>query len=93
MGTDRYFNIGNRKTLKYHSKIAPTYSYIFSYTNPKGIAHLFGVPPEDYGVSHSEDLAFVYNSSLYWESFDGKDGGMDVVNLLVSLFSNFISRG
>ncbi|CAL8114282.1 unnamed protein product [Orchesella dallaii] len=93
VGTDRYFNTGNRKTLEYHSKIAPTYSYIFGYKNPKGFANLFGMDHKEYGVSHSEDVSFIYNSSTYWESFDDHNGSLDISKLVVSLFTNFISTG
>jgi len=54
---------------------------------------VFGMDHKEFGVSHSEDISFIFNSSIYWESFDAHKNSMEISNLVVGLFSNFMSKG
>ncbi|CAL8110790.1 unnamed protein product [Orchesella dallaii] len=49
MGTDRYFTLGNRRALKLHGGVAPTYSYIFKFTSQFGVANFLSRDYKNWG--------------------------------------------
>merc|ERR1711892_1140678 len=70
MFTDAYFAYPNTETVKLHSKSsAPIYNYLLSYRGSASFAPMFSMgdpdaAKEDFGVSHGDDLMYLFEVSF-----------------------------
>jgi carboxylesterase type B len=93
IATDRYFQVPNRKALSYHSKIAPTYSYLFGFTSRVGVTRALTNDYRDWGSSHSEDLSTLFNSTIFFPPLLKGEPAYEMMMIMTNLFTNFISKG
>ncbi|ODM95633.1 Esterase FE4 [Orchesella cincta] len=89
---DRLIVAAVHKGLQYHSKIAPTYGYFFNYTGRYGTASIYGLKNEDWGISHDDDLIYLFNSTTY-QALKVGEREYDFSEFLINVWTNFASTG
>ncbi|CAG7825127.1 unnamed protein product, partial [Allacma fusca] len=63
---DRYIVQGAHKGLQIHSRIAPTYGYIFDFPGNPSVTTTLKFNRNDWGVTHMDDLQYLFNSTLLY---------------------------
>ncbi|CAL8118952.1 unnamed protein product [Orchesella dallaii] len=89
---DRLIVAAVHKGLEYHSKVAPTYGYFFNYTGRYGTASVYGLNNEDWGISHDDDLIYMFNSTTY-QALKVGEREYDFSEFLINVWTNFASTG
>jgi len=90
---DRYLMTGIYRGMMEHSRIAPTYGYFFNYTGEFSILQQTGMTREEAGISHYDDVRYLFNSSQLHKSISlgHPDAGMS--EFMVDLWTNFATVG
>jgi carboxylesterase type B len=84
----RFFTVPFHKGVQMHSQIAPTYAGIFNYTNYVGTPGRLGLDPKQYGVTHTDDLIFILNSTSH-APISRTEEAFAITKLIVNVYSNF----
>jgi len=92
MYTDRIFSAPLDEAIRAHSEVAPTHSYIFSYKGKYNLGTLFGVPKSEWGISHTEDLFYYFNSSSYHHGLKKKDVEYELSSIMTNVLVNFATK-
>ncbi|CAG7821889.1 unnamed protein product [Allacma fusca] len=90
--SDRIFVNEFHEALLAHSKIAPTYAYIFRYKGKYNVANFMGINTPEWGAGHAEDVFYMFNSSVLYHGFKKSDPERQLSQLMVNLVSNFAAR-
>ncbi|CAG7815080.1 unnamed protein product [Allacma fusca] len=93
MYTDRHFGNSLHKALQYHSKIAPTYSYVFDFMGKYNLGNLIGQRQHEWGVGHAEDTFYLFNSSSSYAGFKKSDPELKLSSIMVNVICNFVRTG
>ncbi|ODN02960.1 Venom carboxylesterase-6 [Orchesella cincta] len=94
MYTDRIFTNGIQQAIRSHGSIAPTYAYIFSYKGQNyNLGEVFGAAKSEWGVVHTEDLFYMFNSSVFHHGFKRKDPEYKMSEIMTNLIGNFAKNG
>ncbi|CAL8072147.1 unnamed protein product [Orchesella dallaii] len=90
---DRTITTGVYKFLQRHSQVAPTYGYFFTHSPSTGssfLAQLMGMRTNEYGVSHGDELPFIFSMDQLSDDFTNKED-LAISKFLVDLCVNFAS--
>ncbi|CAG7828249.1 unnamed protein product [Allacma fusca] len=93
MTTDRFFTCGFEKSLRMHAKVAPSYGYIVTYKSRYNLGGVLRLREEEWGVGHSDDVAYFFNMSTYGPGFRHSDPEYKLSKLLINLVTNFAYTG
>ncbi|CAG7821232.1 unnamed protein product [Allacma fusca] len=88
---DRTLLTGIYEAMLEHSKLAPTYGYFFNYTGKFSVLERVGMTRKEAGISHYDDIIYLFNSSALHPSLSHSDKDYDMVKFLTDLWSNFAS--
>lgn len=99
MFTDAYFAYPNTETVKLHSKSpAPIYNYLLSYRGSASFAPMFSMgdpdaAQENFGVSHGDDLMYLFKVSFGNFSTINTENDAKFVEIWQQLLVNFAQYG
>lgn len=72
---------------------APVYAYRFSYRGKYSIVGLLGEKAEDWGVSHLDDLIYLFNNTEYYPTLSREDEEFTVSQIITGMWANFARTG
>ncbi|XP_032678420.1 venom carboxylesterase-6-like isoform X2 [Odontomachus brunneus] len=77
-----------------HTQSSPTYFYYFAYRGSASFSSLFGDPTKDYGVSHADDLQYLFpvGEQLFQDTPLSKEDHR-MIDVMTSLWFNFANSG
>lgn len=90
---DRWVVTGVHKSIQYHSGLAPTYGYKFSYKGRYSVAKPLSLNRADWGVTHFDDISYFLNSTLYFEPMKLEDPEFTISEFMTNVWTNFASTG
>jgi len=95
MFSDRYVIVCGVKSLQYHAKFsgAPVYPYLFNYRGSYSYVQLLGQKPSDWGVSHLDDLIYLFNNTSTYPTLKTTDEDYKVSRIMIDLWTNFAKIG
>lgn len=93
MYTDRIFTNGLQQSIRTQGSIAPTYAYIFDFMGNYNLGQVFGAAKQEWGVVHTEDLFFIFNSSIFHHGFKRNDPEYKLSEIVTNLLANFAKFG
>ncbi|XP_069696455.1 juvenile hormone esterase-like [Periplaneta americana] len=92
--SDLMFNIYTNTAVKLHSKRgAKVYYYEFDYLGSKSFNSIFGDPDIFHGVAHFDDGIYLFPQDFSFPNSEGTDSDEHMVDLMVTLWTNFAIRG
>lgn len=96
MYSDSWFIHGAHTAVRHHlrTQSSPVYYYMFAYRGSASFSRIFGDPAENYGVSHADDLQYLFpvGEGLFPDvPLNAEDHRM--IDLLTSLWFNFAKHG
>lgn len=96
MYSDAWFNHAADTSVRYYleTQSSPIYYYYFAYKGSASFSRIFGDPTKDYGVSHADDLQYLFpvGEQLFQDTpLTEEDHRM--VDVLTSLWFNFANTG
>lgn len=96
MYSDAWFGHAAHTAVRDYLKTqsSPIYYYYFSYKGSASFSTIFGDPTKDYGVSHADDLQYLFpvGEQLFQDiKLSAEDNRM--INILTSLWFNFANSG
>lgn len=93
MYTDRIFTNTIQKAIRYHGSVSPVYAYLFDFMGKYNLGQVFGAAKSEWGVVHTEDLFYVFNSSVFHDGFRRNDPEYRLSEIMTNLISNFARHG
>lgn len=93
MYTDRVFTSTIQNSIRTHGSIASTYAYVFDYMGNYNLGQVFGAARSEWGVVHTEDLFYFFNSSVFHDGFRRKEPEYKLSEVMTNLISNFARYG
>jgi len=90
---DRFIISGLHKGMQYHSSLAPTYAYKFSYKGKYSVSHGLSLNRADWGVTHLDDIAYFLNSTFYFKPMQLNDPEFAISQFMTNVWSNFATTG
>jgi carboxylesterase type B len=91
---DRLMLPGINKALEVHSQHAPTYAAIFGFKGKYTLGRMVGRRASDWGVGHTDDLFYYFNSSTYVPGFKKADvAELAMSNIMTTFLANFAHTG
>lgn len=96
MYTDAWFYIAADEAVRDHLKLlsAPVYYYLFSYRGSVSFSKIFGDPIHDYGVSHADELQYLFPvGEQLFKNIPLSDEDVKVIDILTKLWYNFAKTG
>ncbi|CAG7821886.1 unnamed protein product [Allacma fusca] len=90
---DRLFLHGVFKAITLHSHVAPTFAYYFQYKGKYNAANLYGYNSDEWGVGHTEDLYYYFNSSSAYPGFKRSDREYQLSHILTTFLTTFAKHG
>ncbi|XP_054709695.1 juvenile hormone esterase-like isoform X2 [Uloborus diversus] len=86
------------RTLKLHSRrTSKTFMYVFHYESEnQTLGHIFGPKHrhENYGVTHMEDVRYLFNTSFApWTGMENNGQSKDMIKTMCGIWGNFIKTG
>lgn len=96
MYSDAWFNVGADMAVRDHleSLASPVYYYYFAYQGKASFSKIFGAPEGDYGVSHADELQYLFpvGEQLFKDiPLDKEDH--KIIDIMTSLWYNFANSG
>lgn len=96
MYSDSWFNHGTHEAVQEFiiNQTSPLFYYYFAYRGSVSFSRIFGDPVKDYGVSHADDLQYLFpvGEQLFPDvALSEKDEEM--INLMTYLWYNFANSG
>nr|CAD7454741.1 unnamed protein product [Timema tahoe] len=94
--TDRSFVFASHQTNLLHAQAghAPLYTYHFAYRGLYSYSTIFTYGnPTDFGVSHCDDLIYLFKTPAFFPAFPEGHQDLKVVDTLVTLWTNFAKYG
>ncbi|XP_066593320.1 carboxylic ester hydrolase [Prorops nasuta] len=96
MYSDAWFTHGASRTIRDYFKqmSSPLYYYYFAYKGSASFSRIFGDPSQDYGVSHADDLQYLFpvGEQLFQDTpLSQEDHKM--IDSVTSLWFNFAKSG
>nr|CAD7256157.1 unnamed protein product [Timema shepardi] len=94
--TDRSFVFASHQTNLLHAQAGhtPLYTYHFAYRGLYSYSTIFTYGnPTDFGVSHSDDLIYLFKTPAFFPAFPEGHQDLKVVDTLVTLWTNFAKYG
>lgn len=96
MYTDAWFYIGADKAVRDHLETlsSPVYYYFFEYRGSSSFSALFGDPERDYGVSHSDELLYLFPiAEILYPDKPPTNEDLKMTDVLTELWVNFAKTG
>lgn len=93
MYTDRIFTNTIQHSIRTQSSVAPTYAYLFDYMGKYNLGQVFGAAKPEWGVVHTEDLFYFFNSSVFHDGFRRNEPEYKLSEVMTNLISNFARYG
>lgn len=77
-----------------NTQSSPIYLYYFSYRGSASFSSIFGDPTKDYGVSHADDLQYLFpvGEQLFQDTPLSKEDHR-MIDVLTRLWFNFANSG
>ncbi|XP_077262131.1 carboxylic ester hydrolase [Temnothorax americanus] len=96
MYSDSWFNHGTHKAVQDFivNRTSPVFYYYFAYRGSASFSSIFGDPVKDYGVSHADDLQYLFpvGEELFPDTpLSEKD--QEMIDLMTYLWYNFANSG
>ncbi|XP_046396391.1 juvenile hormone esterase-like [Ischnura elegans] len=93
--TDRAFLHATHKSIQLHLNNShnPVFVYEFTFHGSLSWSRIFSGVDKDYGVSHCDDLLYLFRSPAFFPDFKPDSREMDQVDLMVTLWTNFAKFG
>lgn len=95
IGSDRLFNVDAEKSLRLQasSNLSPTYYYYFTYEGEKvfSFSEYFLESEKRVGISHGDDLAFIFYNYRGLSKYTPKDERMK--DILLDIWTSFAKSG
>lgn len=81
--------------MQLHARYSPqpVYAYRLAYRGKYSIVQLLGQSPQDYGVSHLDDLIYLFNNTVYYPNLALEDEEYEVSKIMTRMWSNFARTG
>ncbi|XP_001599255.3 venom carboxylesterase-6 isoform X1 [Nasonia vitripennis] len=96
MYSDAWFNYAADEAVRDHLKLfsSPIYYYYFSYRGSASFSRIFGDPTEDYGVSHADELQYLFpvGEQLFQDIPLSKEDNR-IIDIVTALWYNFAKSG
>ncbi|XP_044018144.1 venom carboxylesterase-6-like [Aphidius gifuensis] len=96
MYSDAWFNVGGDMAVRDHLETlsSPVYYYYFAYRGVASFSKIFGAPEGDYGVSHADELQYLFpvGEQLFQDTPLSKEDHK-VIDVMTSLWYNFANSG
>lgn len=98
MITDRAFLHPYYKSVENYIQYAdliknPVFLYRFAYKGQVSYSSLFSGTSDDYGVSHLDDLIYLFKSPIAFSEFDKNSTEVQLIRQLVDTFVSFAKYG
>ncbi|XP_035711816.1 esterase E4 [Folsomia candida] len=90
---DRLIVQGVHAIMEQHSKIAPTYGYMFSYAGERSIVQTSGLNRDNWGVAHTNEMLYLYNNTKQFPNMNETSKDFKVSETLVNLWTSFAEAG
>ncbi|XP_021956499.1 venom carboxylesterase-6 [Folsomia candida] len=92
---DRYVITCGIRGMQLHARYSPqpVYAYRLAYRGKYSIVQLLGQSPQDYGVSHLDDLIYLFNNTVYYPNLALEDEEYEVSKIMTRMWSNFARTG
>lgn len=90
---DRALLQGIYANIQFHSKVAPTYAYEFSYIGNFSITSSIYLRPKDWGAIHGDEAIYLYNSSTNFDPLTVGTRDYEMSEFLVDLWVQFATTG
>jgi carboxylesterase type B len=96
MYTDAWFYIAADEAVRDHLQLSssPIYYYYFAYRGSASFSRIFGDETEDYGVSHADELQYLFpiGEQLFQDTPLSKEDSR-VIDIVTTLWYNFAKTG
>ncbi|XP_014235995.1 venom carboxylesterase-6-like [Trichogramma pretiosum] len=96
MYSDAWFYIAADEAVRDHLKLfsSPVYYYYFAYRGSVSFSKIFGDENEDYGVSHADDLQYLFpvGEQLFKDTPLSKEDNR-IIDIVTALWYNFAETG
>lgn len=96
MYSDAWFNYAADEAVRDHLKLfsSPIYFYYFSYRGSVSFSRIFGDPTEDYGVSHADELQYLFPvGEQLFKDTPLSDEDNRIIDIVTALWYNFAKSG
>lgn len=94
--SDAWFNIAADNAVRDYldAMSGPIYYYYFAYQGDVSFSTIFGDPNEDYGVSHADELQYLFPvGERLFKDKPLSEESLRVVDIMTSLWVNFATFG
>ncbi|XP_072760700.1 carboxylic ester hydrolase isoform X2 [Anoplolepis gracilipes] len=95
MYSDAWFNHGTHEAIQdfIANQTSPIYHYHFAYRGSMSFSTIFGDPDRDYGVSHADDLQYLFpvGEQLFNNKLSKEDH--KIISIMTKLWYNFANSG
>ncbi|KAL0099083.1 hypothetical protein PUN28_020261 [Cardiocondyla obscurior] len=96
MYSDSWFNHGTHEAVQDFivNQTSPVFYYYFAYRGSVSFSMIFGDPIKDYGVSHADDLQYLFPvGEQLFPNVPLSEQDEDMITVLTSLWYNFANSG
>ena len=93
---DAWFKIPADESIRDHLELlsSPVYYYYFAYRGSSSFTELFGDPNNDYGVSHADELQYLFPvGEQLFKDTPLSETDEKMVDVMTTLWSNFARTG
>ncbi|XP_012252139.2 venom carboxylesterase-6-like [Athalia rosae] len=94
--SDAWFNVAADNAIRdfFDFQSSPVFYYYFAYQGEVSFSTIFGDPKGDYGVSHADELQYLFpvGEQLFKDKTLG-DESLKVVDIMTTLWANFAKSG
>lgn len=96
MYSDSWFNHGTHEAVQDFiiNQTSPLFYYYFAYRGSVSFSTIFGDPVKDYGVSHADDLQYLFPvGEQLFPNTPLSEQDEEMINLMTYLWYNFANSG
>lgn len=96
MYSDAWFNMAADEAVEDHLNLlkSPIYYYLMAYKGSSSFTRIFGDPDADYGVSHADDLQYLFPvGDQLFKDVPLTEQDLKMVDILTTLWVNFAATG
>lgn len=96
MYSDSWFNYGTHEAVQDFiiTQTSPIFYYYFAYRGSVSFTTIFGDPVNDYGVSHADDLQYLFPvGEQLFPNTPLSEKDEEMINVMTYLWYNFANSG
>ncbi|XP_012522381.1 venom carboxylesterase-6 isoform X2 [Monomorium pharaonis] len=96
MYSDSWFNHGTHRAVQdfIEYQISPVFYYYFAYKGSASFSMIFGDPTRDYGVSHADDLQYLFPvGEQLFPNVTLSEQDNEMIDVMTTLWYNFANYG